>query len=56
MEPGRAVLALGAVAGAESLEAVPLHDTGGALALAGAGHVDTVPASNTSAVISWPTS
>src|SRR5581483_11246917 len=37
---GRAVLALGAVRGAEAAEAVALHDTGGALALAGAGHVD----------------
>src|SRR5205085_3676414 len=33
---GRPVLALGAVRGAEALEAVTLHDTGRALALAGA--------------------
>ena len=34
------MLALGAVRGAEPLEAVALHDTGGALALAGADDVD----------------
>src|SRR5690349_23214243 len=37
---GRAVLALGAVTGAEALEVVTLHDTGEALALALAGDVD----------------
>src|SRR3954453_10201203 len=37
---GRAVLALGAVSGAEALEVVTLHDTGEALALALSGHVD----------------
>ena len=42
MEPGRAVLALHAVSGAEAVEAVALHDTRGALALAGASHVDDV--------------
>src|SRR4051794_7006841 len=36
----RPVLALGAVRGAQAAEAVPLHDTGGALALAGADDVD----------------
>src|SRR6185437_5491915 len=41
---GRAVLALGAVRGAEALEAVPLHDARVALALAPAGHVDVLPA------------
>ena len=40
MEPGERCTALGAVAGAVALEAVALHDTGEALALAGAGHVD----------------
>src|SRR6266702_7401165 len=34
------MIALHAVAGAEALEAVPLHDAREALALAGAGHVD----------------
>ena len=34
------MLALGAVAGAEALEVVPLHDTGVALALAGADDID----------------
>jgi large subunit ribosomal protein L3 len=33
-------LTVHAVAGAQTVEAVPLHDTGGALALAGGGHVD----------------
>src|SRR3712207_2818554 len=37
---GRPVLALGAVRRAEALEAVTLHDAGGALALAGADDVD----------------
>ena len=37
---GRAVLALGAVPGAQTVEAVPLHDAGGALALGRAGDVD----------------
>src|SRR4051812_6211564 len=41
---GRAVLALGAVRGAEALEAVTLHHTGGALALAGADDVDLADA------------
>src|SRR4029453_12806796 len=36
---GRPVLALGAVRRAEALEAVTLHDAGGALALAGADEV-----------------
>ena len=40
IEPGRAVLALRAVAGAEAVEAVPLHDARGALALGRAGDVD----------------
>ena len=35
-----AVVAVGTVGGADAVEAVPLHDTGEALALAGAGHVD----------------
>src|SRR5689334_17447201 len=38
------MLALGAVRGAEALEAVPLHDARVALALAPAGHVDVLPA------------
>src|SRR5687767_15977850 len=37
---GRPVLALGTVRRAEALEAVTLHDAGGALALAGADDVD----------------
>src|SRR5690606_21903948 len=36
----RAVLALRAVGAPQAAEAVPLHDTGGALALAGADDVD----------------
>src|SRR5919106_4015753 len=40
---GRAVLALGAVSGAEATEVVALHDTGEALALALAGDVDLDP-------------
>src|SRR5262249_58145659 len=39
---GRPVLALGAVGGAQALEAVPLHHAGGALALAPPGHIDQV--------------
>src|SRR5690606_9856041 len=39
----RTVLALGAVRGAEAAEAVTLHHTSGALALAGAGDVDLLP-------------
>src|SRR3954452_10540352 len=38
--PGRAVVAVRTVRGAGAVEAVPLHDTGVALALAGARHVD----------------
>ena len=55
MEPGERCLRWTPWPGAQALEVVALHDTGEALALGGAGDVDDLtPASNVSAVISWP--
>ena len=42
---GLAVVAVGTVRGADTVETVALHDTGEALALAGAGHVDLLTGS-----------